>query len=54
MILVSSKKDSAVWHVPGGGLEAGEDANAAAHREAWEEAGIYGNIARYLGLFEVI
>lgn len=42
-----------MWLVPGGGLELGEDAVTAAKREAWEEAGILGHIARYLGLFEV-
>ncbi|XP_045625818.2 uncharacterized protein [Procambarus clarkii] len=52
VLLVSSKKDPCVWLVPGGGLEAGEDAVSAAKREAWEEAGILGHIARYLGLFE--
>lgn len=53
VLLVSSKKDPCVWLVPGGGLEAGEEPTTAAKREAWEEAGIQGHIARYLGLFEV-
>ncbi|KAK8736821.1 hypothetical protein OTU49_004659 [Cherax quadricarinatus] len=53
VMLVSSKKDPCVWLVPGGGLEPGEDTVTAARREAWEEAGIQGHIARYLGLFEV-
>nr|XP_053640315.1 uncharacterized protein LOC128694279 [Cherax quadricarinatus]XP_053640316.1 uncharacterized protein LOC128694279 [Cherax quadricarinatus]XP_053640317.1 uncharacterized protein LOC128694279 [Cherax quadricarinatus] len=52
VMLVSSKKDPCVWLVPGGGLEPGEDTVTAARREAWEEAGIQGHIARYLGLFE--
>lgn len=52
VLLVSSKKDPCVWLVPGGGLEAGEEPTTAAKREAWEEAGIQGHIARYLGLFE--
>lgn len=52
VLLVSSKKDSSSWLVPGGGVEAGEDIAAAAMREAWEEAGVEGNIDRYLGLFE--
>ncbi|XP_066951438.1 uncharacterized protein [Macrobrachium rosenbergii] len=52
VLLVSSKKDRCAWLVPGGGLEVGEDEEAAAVREAWEEAGVLGHIARYLGLFE--
>ncbi|KAK3891983.1 hypothetical protein Pcinc_004150 [Petrolisthes cinctipes] len=52
VMLVSSKKDPCVWLVPGGGLEMGEDAVTAAKREAWEEAGILGHVARYLGMFE--
>lgn len=52
VLLVTSKKDPCVWLVPGGGLEAGEEAIAAAQREAWEEAGIQGVVERFLGLFE--
>lgn len=52
VLLVTSKKDPCAWLVPGGGLEIGEEAVAAAHREAWEEAGIQGVVERFLGLFE--
>ncbi|KAF2366250.1 NUDIX hydrolase domain [Trinorchestia longiramus] len=51
-MLVSSKSSSEVWLVPGGGLEEGEEAEEAALREAYEEAGIRGTILAYLGLFE--
>lgn len=50
---MSAKKDRCSWLVPGGGVEAGEEAPAAALREAWEEAGVQGHVTRYLGLFEV-
>ena len=50
---MTSKKDPCVWLVPGGGMEAGEEAITAAQREAWEEAGIQGVMKRFLGLFEV-
>jgi diphosphoinositol-polyphosphate diphosphatase len=53
VLLVSSKNSSEVWLVPGGGLEEGEDAQEAALREAYEEAGVRGTVLAYLGLFEV-
>lgn len=52
ILLVSSKKDHGSWLVPGGGVEAGEEAAEAAVREAWEEAGVQGRVTRYLGVFE--
>ncbi|XP_076041438.1 uncharacterized protein LOC143025526 [Oratosquilla oratoria] len=52
VLLVSSKKNPAAWLVPGGGLEVGEEAVTAAQREVWEEAGLRGRIARYLGIVE--
>ncbi|XP_018025254.1 uncharacterized protein LOC108680848 [Hyalella azteca] len=52
VLLVSSKNSSEVWLVPGGGLEEGEDAQEAALREAYEEAGVRGTVLAYLGLFE--
>jgi len=52
VLLVSSRKDAEQWIVPGGGVEAEEEAEEAALREVREEAGVAGVISRCLGLFE--
>lgn len=41
------------WVVPGGGVEPLEDPENAAKREILEEAGVRGELGRYLGVFEV-
>jgi hypothetical protein len=40
--------------VPGGGIEQNEKPDAAAQREAYEEAGVLGIVCRLLGIFEVV
>lgn len=52
-MLITSKKDSTTWLIPGGGIEATEQEFEAVSREAWEEAGVRGQVVRKLGLFEV-
>lgn len=44
-ILLVTSRDTGRWIVPKGWIEPGEDGAAAALREAWEEAGIRGEIA---------
>ncbi|ESO08555.1 hypothetical protein HELRODRAFT_74988 [Helobdella robusta] len=52
ILLISTKRNSDRWIVPGGGMEPLEDASIAAAREAYEEAGVKGMVSRCLGVFE--
>ncbi|KXN68771.1 hypothetical protein CONCODRAFT_51362, partial [Conidiobolus coronatus NRRL 28638] len=47
--IVSSSKKSNKWVLPKGGVESGEKKKIAAAREAWEEAGIKGEVGDKLG-----
>lgn len=38
-----------LWHIPSGTVEAGENPQDAATREAWEEAGIRVRLLKFLG-----
>lgn len=52
ILLVTSSKDRERFVVPGGGIEPQEDPKLTAEREALEEAGVRGDLGRYLGTFE--
>lgn len=52
LLLVTSGKDGEKWTVPGGGIEKGETAEAAAVRELIEEAGVRTDSGAFLGVFE--
>ncbi|XP_028416339.1 diphosphoinositol polyphosphate phosphohydrolase 1-like [Dendronephthya gigantea] len=52
VLLVSSSKTPDKWVVPSGGVEPDEDFATAALREVAEEAGVKGNLGRFLGTFE--
>jgi len=43
-ILMVTSRDTGRWIVPKGWIEPGEDGGTAAAREAWEEAGLRGDI----------
>jgi ADP-ribose pyrophosphatase YjhB (NUDIX family) len=51
-VLLIQRKDNAHWALPGGIAEIGQTPAEAALRELWEEAGLRGQVARLLGLFD--
>ncbi|CAF0847878.1 unnamed protein product [Brachionus calyciflorus] len=52
VLLISSSKNKTNWVIPGGGIEDNENAEDAAEREVYEEAGVKGRLGRLLGVFE--
>jgi len=52
VLLVSSSRSHERWVVPGGGIEPNETPSQAAQREVQEEAGVRGQVQRFLGVFE--
>ncbi|XP_031567829.1 diphosphoinositol polyphosphate phosphohydrolase 1-like [Actinia tenebrosa] len=52
VLLVSSSRHPDRWVVPAGGIEPGEDSRETAIREVQEEAGVKGNLGRFLGVFQ--
>jgi 8-oxo-dGTP diphosphatase len=42
------------WSLPGGHVEFGETALAAAQRELLEESGVHAGLAEFVGLYEII
>lgn len=51
-VLLCRRRDDASWCLPGGLLETGDSPTVGALRELWEEAGVTGEVARLLGVFD--
>ena len=43
-----------LWSLPGGQVEFGESARAAAQRELLEESGVTADLTEFVGLYEII
>lgn len=51
-VLLIQRKDNGRWALPGGIAEIGSTPAEATLRELWEEAGLRGEVARLLGIFD--
>lgn len=51
LVFVGQRKDSdvAAWQMPQGGIDKGEEAQAAALRELWEETGVTADLVEVIG-----
>ena len=54
LLVRRAKPPLGLWSLPGGHVEFGETALAAAERELMEEAGITADLTAFIGLYEVI
>lgn len=53
VLLITSKSSQQKWIIPGGGINPNETAENAVLREAYEEAGVICDNAKYLGFVQV-
>ena len=54
LLIQRAKPPADLWSLPGGHVEFGETALAAAERELLEESGITADIEGFVGLYEII
>jgi len=50
-ILLTRRTDNGRWCLPGGHMEAGENAAEACAREVWEESGLRVDVGRLIGVY---
>jgi 8-oxo-dGTP diphosphatase len=54
LLIQRAKPPAGLWSLPGGHVEFGETALAAAQRELLEETGISADLTEFVGLYEII
>ena len=54
LLIQRAKEPVGRWSLPGGHVEFGETAQAAATRELREETGVVAELATFIGLYEII
>ena len=54
LLVQRAKPPVGLWSLPGGHVEFGETAVAAAQRELQEESGVTADLTEFVGLFEII
>ena len=54
LLIQRAKPPAGLWSLPGGHVEVGEAALAAAERELLEESGITADLEEFVGLYEII
>jgi 8-oxo-dGTP diphosphatase len=54
LLIQRAKPPVGLWSLPGGHVEFGETARAAAERELLEETGVVANLPEFVGLYEII
>ncbi len=54
LLVQRAKPPLGLWSLPGGHVEFGETALAAAQRELLEESGVHADLSEFVGLYEII
>ena len=54
LLIQRAKPPLGLWSLPGGHVEFGETALAAAQRELLEESGVTADLTEFVGLYEII